>query len=97
EDLSARCFVSGLSQDASEAVITSGGRVLLASGHGETIKDAVDAAYDCVDQIEYATDTLFYRKDIGFRAMQSKVEGHPQIMRVSFVWLQELAGVTSTC
>ena len=70
EDLSARCFVSGLSQDASEAVITSGGRVLLASGHGETIKDAVDAAYDCVDQIEYETDTLFYRKDIGFRAMK---------------------------
>ena len=70
EDLTAQCFISGLDQDASEAVITSGGRVLLATGYGETINAAVDAAYDCVDRIEYETDALFYRKDIGFRAMK---------------------------
>ena len=70
EDLTAQCFISGLDQDASEAVSTSGGRVLLATGYGETINAAVDAAYDCVDRIEYETDALFYRKDIGFRAMK---------------------------
>lgn len=70
EDLAAQCFISGLSQDADESIITSGGRVLLVSGYGESINAAVDSAYDCVDRIEYEADTLFYRKDIGFRAMK---------------------------
>ena len=54
----------------SEDVLRSGGRVLLVSGYGRTIDDAVKSAYDCVDRIEYETDTLFYRKDIGSRAMK---------------------------
>lgn len=70
EDLAAQCFISGLSVGEAESIVTSGGRVLLVSGYGRTIDDAVKSAYDCVDRIEYETDTLFYRKDIGSRAMK---------------------------
>lgn len=70
EDLSSRCFVSGLDKDEAEAVVTSGGRVLLVTGHGATIEEAVAAAYECADRIEYETGDLFYRKDIGHRAMK---------------------------
>ncbi len=70
EDLNSRCFVSGLSRTDAEGVVTSGGRVLLVCGHGATIEDAVEDAYECVGQIEYETDELFYRKDIGHRAMK---------------------------
>lgn len=65
-----RCFVSGLDQNEDGAVVTSGGRVLLVTGYGATIEEAAAAAYEGVGQIEYGTDDLFYRKDIGYRAMK---------------------------
>lgn len=70
EDVGARSFVSGLSRTDAETAVTSGGRVLLVCGHGATIEDAVEDAYEGVAQVEYESDDLFYRSDIGQRAMK---------------------------
>lgn len=51
--------------------VNNGGRVLVVSGYGETISDAQEQAYKLVDQI--ACPALFYRKDIGNKAIKSGV------------------------
>ncbi|TXC85726.1 phosphoribosylamine--glycine ligase [Metabacillus litoralis] len=51
--------------------VNNGGRVLVVSGYGETISDAQAHAYKLVDQI--ACPALFYRKDIGNKAIKSGV------------------------
>ena len=48
-------------------VVTSGGRVLCACALGETIAEARDRAYTCVDRISWPD--MYYRKDIGHRAI----------------------------
>ncbi len=48
-------------------VITNGGRVLCACGMGDTVADAQKAAYQLVDRISW--NNMFYRKDIGFKAI----------------------------
>ena len=50
-----------------EQVITNGGRVLCACGMGNTVADAQKAAYDIVEKIHW--DNVYYRKDIGFKAI----------------------------
>ena len=48
-------------------VVTSGGRVLCACALGETIAEARDRAYACVERISW--QDMYYRKDIGHRAI----------------------------
>ncbi len=48
-------------------VVTAGGRVLCVVALGETVKQAHANAYFLADQIHW--EGLFYRKDIGYRAM----------------------------
>ena len=52
--------------------VTAGGRVLLVAGKGDTLQDACDHAYHALDLIE--SDGLFYRKDIGHRALKRLVK-----------------------
>lgn len=47
---------------------TNGGRVLFVSGKGKTIQEAYERAYESVKKIK--SDSLFYRSDIGFKAMR---------------------------
>jgi len=47
--------------------VSNGGRVLFVSGSGVTIDEAIKNAYTRVEKIK--SDGLFYRKDIGFRAI----------------------------
>lgn len=47
--------------------LTSGGRVLVAIGQGETLQDAVNTAYQTVDCIQF--DGAFYRTDIAHKAL----------------------------
>ncbi|WP_226671519.1 phosphoribosylamine--glycine ligase [Metabacillus litoralis] len=54
-----------------EQFVNNGGRVLVVSGYGETISDAQEQAYKLVDKI--ACPALFYRKDIGNKAIKSGV------------------------
>lgn len=59
-------FVSGLRKE-DDAFVTSGGRVILALGKGATIEDAQKVAYNNVEKIK--SDNLFYRHDIGNKAL----------------------------
>jgi len=48
-------------------VVTHGGRVLCACGMGNTVAEAQAAAYEIVEKISW--DKMYYRKDIGFKAI----------------------------
>ena len=58
---------------AGDAVVTSGGRVLLVSALGDTIAAARDAAYATVDGIRF--EGCQFRTDIGHRALTRAGEG----------------------
>lgn len=62
-------YVSALSKNDDGEYINSGGRVMIAIGKGTTIEDAQKNAYKQVEKID--SSNLFYRKDIGHRAIQS--------------------------
>lgn len=49
-------------------VVASGGRVLGVTALGETVKDAIDQAYNACSKISW--DSHFYRKDIGAKALK---------------------------
>ena len=48
-------------------VVTSGGRVLCATALGKTVSEAQQRAYELAAKIQW--DGVFYRKDIGYRAI----------------------------
>jgi phosphoribosylamine--glycine ligase len=48
-------------------VITAGGRVLCVTGMADTVSSAQHLVYDAINLID--CDALFYRKDIGYRAV----------------------------
>ena len=48
-------------------VVTAGGRVLCATGLGENVTQAQQMAYSAINNIKW--DGMFYRKDIGYRAV----------------------------
>ncbi|KAJ2558820.1 Bifunctional purine biosynthetic protein ade1 [Coemansia sp. RSA 1933] len=56
-----------LSGDSSSTV-TSGGRVLAVTGVSETLQEALDCAYACVQTVSF--EGGFCRSDIGFRAIK---------------------------
>ncbi len=49
-------------------IVTAGGRVLCVTGLGESVTQAQQAAYEALGHINY--DGMFYRKDIGYRAVK---------------------------
>ncbi|OAS85645.1 MULTISPECIES: phosphoribosylamine--glycine ligase [Metabacillus] len=51
--------------------VNNGGRVLVVSGYGDTISEAQENAYELVEKI--AVPALFYRKDIGNKAIKHGV------------------------
>lgn len=59
-------------QRINERVVTAGGRVLNVTGLGDTLPDALSAAYSTVEQISF--EGMQYRRDIGERALH----GHDQ-------------------
>ncbi len=63
-----RVYVAGAKlQDGK--LLTSGGRVLGVTGTGDTLQEALNAAYDNVNQITF--ENAFYRRDIGARALKA--------------------------
>jgi phosphoribosylamine--glycine ligase len=60
-------FHAGTRRDGSR-LIADGGRVLNVTGRGKTIAEARDAAYAAIAKIDWPGG--FYRKDIGWRALQ---------------------------
>jgi len=63
-----RVYVAG-AKLADGKLLTSGGRVLGVTGTGETLPEALGAAYKAVDQITF--ENAFWRKDIGARALKA--------------------------
>ncbi len=60
-------FHAGTRRDGAR-LIADGGRVLNVTGRGKTIAEARDAAYAAIAKIDWPGG--FYRKDIGWRALQ---------------------------
>ena len=63
---STKVFHAGTRQDG-DAITTQGGRVLCVSALGDSIHDAIDAAYTGVDLISW--QDMVCRRDIGWRAI----------------------------
>ncbi|MEQ8426551.1 MAG: phosphoribosylamine--glycine ligase [Gammaproteobacteria bacterium] len=51
-----------------DAIVTAGGRVLCVTALGDSVTDAQARAYEALAGISY--DGMFYRKDIGYRAVK---------------------------
>jgi len=60
-------FHAGTRQDGAR-LLADGGRVLNVTGRGRTVAEARDAAYAAIAKIDWPGG--FYRKDIGWRALQ---------------------------
>ncbi len=55
--------------DGTSTFLTAGGRVLNVTALGSDIKDAINNCYNAIGKISF--DRMQYRRDIGFRAVQS--------------------------
>ncbi len=70
----AKTFVAGAKQrditDINSDIITSGGRVLCVTALGDNIAHAQKNAYELIKEIHF--DGMFYRKDIGYRAINKR-------------------------
>jgi phosphoribosylamine--glycine ligase len=66
-DADAKIFHAG-TRVAGADVLTDGGRVLCAVARGETVATAREKAYAAVDNVSW--DGAYWRKDIGYRAVQ---------------------------
>ena len=66
QSLDAKVFHAGTMLNRKQ-LVTNGGRVLCATALGETVSDAQQKAYALTEQI--SCDGLFYRDDIGYRAI----------------------------
>ncbi|GIR81361.1 MAG: hypothetical protein CM15mP83_0870 [Flavobacteriaceae bacterium] len=51
-------------QSLPEELVTSGGRVLSATGFGDNHHQAIAKSYEALAKIEF--EGMYYRKDIGF-------------------------------
>lgn len=79
--------ISGLPDEATEdtkvfhagtaerdgTIVTTGGRVLCVTALGDSVQQAQEAAYALAQQISW--EGMFYRKDIGFRAIERERAG----------------------
>ncbi len=53
-------------KETDEGLLTSGGRILGVTGLGDSLSEAIETAYQAVDQISF--DGAHWRRDIGRRA-----------------------------
>lgn len=51
-----------------DGFVNNGGRVIVVSGYGDSLEEAKDKVYNAISHI--ASPVLFYRKDIGHRALK---------------------------
>ena len=66
-----KVFHAGTAEQDND-VVTAGGRVLCVTALGETVLQAQQSVYQAVEKINW--DGMFYRKDIGYRAIARKEE-----------------------
>ena len=68
-DISESVYVAGAVKSNGK-LLTSGGRVLGVTATANTLKEAVDAAYEKVSRISFKN--AYYRKDIGAKSLKVK-------------------------
>ncbi|HLR90528.1 MAG TPA: phosphoribosylamine--glycine ligase [Balneolaceae bacterium] len=61
-------FHAGTRKGSDSKITTSGGRVLNVVGEGETLKAAIDHAYENAEKIKF--ENIYYRKDIGSKGLK---------------------------
>ena len=62
-------YVAGAKLTDDGKLLTNGGRVLGVTETGDTLKEAIDKAYETVGTVSFAN--AYYRKDIGKRALEA--------------------------
>jgi len=72
EDVGVKVFHAGTRMENGQ-VVTSGGRVLCVTALGATVREARTKAYDRIKGIQW--DGVYYRTDIGYRAIARETEG----------------------
>ncbi len=72
EDVKDSVFVAGAKLSDGK-LLTAGGRVLGVTAVSDTLEAAIDAAYEKVGKVSFAS--AYFRKDIGKRALKAKTEG----------------------
>ncbi len=70
-------FHAGTRADADKGVVTSGGRVLGVTALGDTIANAIGAAYETVEKISWKD--VHFRKDIGRKALR-RMNQEPRVL-----------------
>jgi phosphoribosylamine--glycine ligase len=70
-------FHAGTRADAEKGVVAAGGRVLGVTALGDTIADAIDAAYQTVEKISWKD--VHFRKDIGQKALR-RMDQAPRVL-----------------
>ncbi|MFP4389434.1 MAG: phosphoribosylamine--glycine ligase, partial [Desulfococcaceae bacterium] len=70
-------FHAGTRADAEKGLVASGGRVLGVTALGDTIGNAIDAAYETVEKISWKD--VHFRKDIGQKALR-RMERQPRVL-----------------
>ena len=68
DDVLPNVYVAGAAEEDGE-LVTSGGRVLGVTAVEATLAEAVEAAYDMLDRIDFANK--YYRADIGQKALKA--------------------------
>jgi phosphoribosylamine--glycine ligase len=61
-------FHSGTSRLGSQ-LVTSGGRVLVAAATGDSLREALARAYQAMAEVQF--EGVYYRRDIGYRALKA--------------------------
>ena len=62
-------YVAGAKLSEDGKLLTNGGRVLGVTETGDTLKEAIDKAYETVGMVSF--ENAYYRKDIGKRALEA--------------------------
>ncbi|MGL1934694.1 MAG: phosphoribosylamine--glycine ligase [Fibrobacterales bacterium] len=65
------CIHAGTKQ-VGDDIVSAGGRVLGMMGKGDTLKEAIDRAYEGASKVSF--DDVFYRKDIGQKGLK-RIQG----------------------
>ena len=66
---SVQVFHSGTARLGSQ-LVTSGGRVLCVASQGESLREALARAYQALAEVQF--EGIYFRRDIGYRALKAK-------------------------
>ncbi len=71
DDIEGEVYVAGAKLENGK-LLTSGGRVLGVTAIADTLENAIQKAYESVKKVKF--DNIYYRNDIGSRALKAKEE-----------------------